>query len=115
MNEPGATVETIRFPIAGMTCGSCVSRITRAVRRLDGVTKVSVDLRTETATVRREPALVSNAVLEAAVIGAGYEANLTAAIGSPRSERTWGRGLRLNSSRPTPGMSPATRSGSSTG
>jgi copper chaperone CopZ len=51
-----------------MTCGSCVNRITGAVRRLDGVTKVSVDLRNETATVRREPALVSNADLAAAVV-----------------------------------------------
>jgi P-type Cu+ transporter len=71
--------ETLRLPVAGMTCGSCVNRITRAIRKLDGVTKVSVDLRQETATVRREPALVSNAALAAAVAGAGYEADLTAA------------------------------------
>jgi copper chaperone CopZ len=71
--------ETIRFPVVGMTCGSCVNRITRAVRKLDGVTKVHVDLRQETATVRREPALVSNAALAAAVEGAGYEADLDAA------------------------------------
>ncbi len=82
MTEP----ETIRFPVAGMTCGSCVSRITRAVRRLDGVTKVDVDLRGETATVRREPALVSNAALAAAVAEAGYEANLEAAVVVPAAE-----------------------------
>jgi Cu+-exporting ATPase len=63
-----------------MTCGSCVNRIMRAVRRLDGVTKVSVDLRGETTTVRREPALVSNAALAAAVSDAGYEADLDAAL-----------------------------------
>ena len=72
--------ETVRFPVAGMTCGSCVNRITRAVRRLDGVTGVDVDLRRETATVRREPALVWNAALAAAVADAGYEADLTAAV-----------------------------------
>jgi Cu+-exporting ATPase len=72
--------ESIRFPVAGMTCGSCVNRIVRAVRRLDGVTKVSVDLRDETVTVRREPALVSNAALAAAVAGAGYTANLAATV-----------------------------------
>ena len=49
----------------GMTCGSCVNRITRAIRRLDGVRRVSVDLRAETVTVRRESALVSNAALAA--------------------------------------------------
>jgi len=75
--------EAIRFPVAGMTCGSCVNRIVRAVRRLDGVTKVSVDLRRETATVRRDPALVSNAALAAAVAAAGYEADLEHAVVVP--------------------------------
>ncbi|MEW6224801.1 MAG: cation transporter [Chloroflexota bacterium] len=79
MTATGPTPETIRFPIAGMTCGSCVNRIMRAVGKVEGVTKVRVDLRTETATVRREPALVSNAVLAAAVAEAGYEADLDAA------------------------------------
>jgi Cu+-exporting ATPase len=82
------TAETIRFGVVGMTCGSCVNRITRAVRKLDGVTRVDIDLRRETATVRREPALVSNASLAAAVVAAGYEANLGAAvIVAPGSER----------------------------
>ncbi len=75
--EPSA--ETIRFPVSGMTCSSCVNRITRAVRKLDGVTRVAVDLRRETATVSREPALVSNAALAAAVAAAGYRADLSAA------------------------------------
>lgn len=80
MTETAPTPETIRFPVTGMTCGSCVNRITRAIRRLDGVTKVSVDLRRETATVRREPALVSNAALATAVAQAGYEGDLGAAV-----------------------------------
>lgn len=86
MNETSPTTETIRFPVSGMTCGSCVSRIARAVRKLDGVTKVDVDLRRETATVRREPALVSNAELAAAVAEAGYEADLASAVAVPASE-----------------------------
>ena len=80
MTEISPTIEAIRFPVSGMTCGSCVNRITRAVRKLDGVTRVAVDLRRETATVSREPALVSNAALAAAVAEAGYEADLTAAV-----------------------------------
>jgi Cu+-exporting ATPase len=79
--------ETIRFPVSGMTCTSCVNRITRAVRRLDGVTKVDVDLRRETATVRREPALVSDAALTAVVEASGYEADLAAAVTIPLYER----------------------------
>ena len=80
MSEVAPTTETIRFPVSGMTCGSCVNRITGVVRKLDGVTKVHVDLRRETATVRREPALVSNAALAAAVVEAGYEADLEAVV-----------------------------------
>ena len=80
MSGTSPSAETIRFPVSGMTCGSCVSRITRALRRVDGVTRVAVDLRRETATVSREPALVSNAALSAAVAEAGYEADLAAAV-----------------------------------
>jgi copper chaperone CopZ len=79
--------EAIRFPVAGMTCGACVNRITRTVQRLDGVTGVRVDLRRETATVRREPTLVSNAALAAAVADAGYTADLAAAVVVPHEER----------------------------
>lgn len=86
MSEPSQSVETIRFPVSGMTCGSCVNRITRAVRKLDGVTRVSVDLRRETATVSREPASVSDAALAAAVAAAGYTANLAAATNVPQGE-----------------------------
>jgi Cu+-exporting ATPase len=63
-----------------MVCGSCVSRITRAVKRLDGVSGVRVDLGRETVTVRLERASVSDATLAAAVAEAGYEADLASAV-----------------------------------
>ena len=94
MKEISATAETLRFPVSGMICGSCVNRVTRALRKLDGVTKVSVDLRSETATVRREPALVANAALAAAVGRAGYRADLDAAAIVPSLEEG-GLGSRL--------------------
>ena len=80
MTSPKPAMETIRFPVRGMTCGSCVNRITRAVGRIAGVARVRVDLGAETTTVRREPALVSNAALAAAVAHAGYEADVDAAV-----------------------------------
>jgi P-type Cu+ transporter len=86
VTAPSSAAETIRFPVAGMTCGSCVNRIARAVRKLDGVTKVTVDLRREAATVRREPALVSNAALAAAIAEAGYAADLDAAVPIPPTQ-----------------------------
>ena len=86
MTGSSPATETVRFPVSGMTCGSCVNRITRAVRKLDGVTRVSVDLGQETATVRREPALVSNAALAGAVAAAGYVADMGSVVVIPASE-----------------------------
>jgi copper chaperone CopZ len=63
------------MPIEGMTCGSCVNRITRTVKNVPGVESVRVSLRDETMTVRRDPALVSNAALVRAVESAGYHAD----------------------------------------
>lgn len=71
--------ETIRFPISGMTCASCVNRITRALKKVEGVTRVKVDLGRETATVTRD-AGVPDSVLALAVAGAGYAADLALAV-----------------------------------
>lgn len=78
-----SALETIRFPISGMTCGSCVSRITRALRRVDGVARVRVDLADEAATVARDPDRATDALLAAAVAGAGYAADLGTAVVVP--------------------------------
>jgi Cu+-exporting ATPase len=80
VSATGPALEAVSFPVAGMTCSSCVSRITRALRRLDGVQAVSVDLGRETVTVRREPASVSNVALAAALAEAGYESDLAGAV-----------------------------------
>jgi Cu+-exporting ATPase len=83
-------VETIRFPVEGMTCGVCVNRIERTVRALPGVHRVRVDLRRETAAVTRDPALATDAALAEAVSAAGYAALIDAA--EPVDERE-SRGL----------------------
>lgn len=81
-------LQVVRFPVRGMTCASCVNRIMRTVSRVPGVAKVSVDLRHETATVRREPLRAPDAALAAAVAAAGYEADLAAAeVLPPGSDR----------------------------
>ena len=93
MSGPLPAVETIRFPVKGMTCGSCVARITRALRRVQGVTSVRVDLVQETATVRREPASVSDAALAAAVEAAGYVALMDEAVAILSPDETAPRGI----------------------
>jgi Cu+-exporting ATPase len=55
-----------------MTCASCVARVERALRRVEGVRSASVNLATEQATVEVEPGL-DLLRLKAAVEDAGYE------------------------------------------
>ena len=71
--------ETIRFPVAGMTCVSCANRITRSLKKVDGVSKVRVDLAAETATVTRVPSVASDGAIREAIAAAGYTADLGAA------------------------------------
>jgi Cu+-exporting ATPase len=47
--------ETVSFPVEGMTCASCVNRITRYLRSVDGVNEAEVNLATESASVAFEP------------------------------------------------------------
>jgi Cd2+/Zn2+-exporting ATPase len=44
-------VAATKFLIQGMDCASCVSKIEKAVTRLDGVSEVKVGLQSETLTV----------------------------------------------------------------
>ena len=67
---------TIAFPVDGMTCASCVNRITRFLERVDGVAAANVNLATETATVEFQPDRTTVAALGAAVEAAGYDARL---------------------------------------
>src|SRR4051812_33654224 len=69
----GAEVET-SLTIEGMTCASCVGRVTKALNRVEGVAAASVNLATETATVTHDPSLVPVTDLTAAVVRVGYTA-----------------------------------------
>ncbi|HET9851205.1 MAG TPA: heavy metal translocating P-type ATPase, partial [Candidatus Limnocylindrales bacterium] len=62
------------FPVEGMTCASCVNRITRFLQQVDGVEAANVNLATESATVRYDAARVSLDDLTKAVDAAGYVA-----------------------------------------
>ncbi len=66
----------VRIPVEGMTCASCVNRIERYLRKTEGVVEANVNLATETATIRFDPAAVDLEGLRAAVEAAGYEARI---------------------------------------
>ncbi|WP_438822444.1 heavy metal translocating P-type ATPase [Burkholderia gladioli] len=74
---PTAATAPIELDIAGMTCASCSNRVEKALAQVPGVSRASVNLATERASVSAEAA-VSVAQLVAAVEKAGYRATLAA-------------------------------------
>lgn len=63
---------TTALSVGGMTCASCVSHVTKALRGVPGVRDVSVNLATERAEVHHDG--VAASALVAAVEEAGYDA-----------------------------------------
>ena len=76
MLTPSQPIEIVSFPVEGMTCASCVNRITRFLGNVEGVEDAHVNLAAESATVRFDPTRVDVADLAAAVDAAGYVARL---------------------------------------
>jgi Cu+-exporting ATPase len=64
--------ETLVLPVEGMTCASCVLRVEKALRKVDGVSQASVNLATEKATIELDPLRVTPEQLREAVAGSGY-------------------------------------------
>jgi copper chaperone len=60
----------IAFEVKDMTCGHCVSTITKAVAAVDSGAKLRIDL--ESHRVEIEPAAAGAAQLAAAISQAGY-------------------------------------------
>ena len=63
----------LTLPVVGMTCASCVTRIERFLNRSEGVGDAVVNLATERATVRFDPARIDRAGIVGAIEAAGYE------------------------------------------
>jgi Cu+-exporting ATPase len=61
------------FPVEGMTCASCVARVEKALSRVEGVSRASVNLAANTATVMADPEKTRMATLVSAIRDTGYE------------------------------------------
>jgi len=68
----------IELDIDGMTCASCVARVEKALANVPGVTRASVNLATERATVETEAGVTASRLADA-VKQAGYGATPVAA------------------------------------
>jgi P-type Cu+ transporter len=64
--------QTLELGVTGMTCAACVGRVERGLNKVNGVLEASVNLATQRATVRVNPAQVSAAHLKRAITEAGY-------------------------------------------
>ncbi|MGH8221272.1 MAG: heavy metal translocating P-type ATPase [Steroidobacteraceae bacterium] len=77
-------LEHVVLPIEGMTCATCAGRVEKALNGLPGVT-ATVNLASERADVRFDPARITAPALVEAVQRAGYEAQLP--TGDPARDR----------------------------
>ncbi|HEY2022857.1 heavy metal translocating P-type ATPase [Paraburkholderia sp.] len=79
--SPSSPARVVEFDIDGMTCAACATRVERALSKVPGVARASVNLATERARVE-SGATVEPAQLADAVRKAGYEAALVAGAGA---------------------------------
>lgn len=72
-------METIELKVDGMTCGSCVNAVSRALSAIPGVETVDVRLETGIATVRGGQVAEKVNALLSALATAGYSAHAAGA------------------------------------
>jgi copper chaperone len=66
--------KTLRLSIEGMHCGACVSRITSALKGLDGVEVGVVEV--GSASMKFDPTIISTEKIAAAVDHIGFSARV---------------------------------------
>ena len=71
-NRP-APAESFDIAVQGMSCASCVGRVEKAIRSIEGVTAVHVNLATERAHVSFAPDSAAPGAVAEAIRAAGYE------------------------------------------
>ena len=79
-------MQTELMKVTGMTCGGCISTVTRALKAIDGVGDVKVSLSAGEATVEYDERLTSPDKMKSAVKGAGYGVDVTNAARSQKSK-----------------------------
>ncbi len=75
--EEQTKVETITIKVASVVCGSCAKTIEGALKKVDGLKDVKVDVDQKIVTVQFLPAKTNLNVMEKAIAKAGYDANHT--------------------------------------
>jgi len=73
MTAKPASADTLDIAIEGMSCASCVGRVEKAIRSVEGVLAANVNLATEKAHVEFAPSAATPAAVAEAIRAAGYE------------------------------------------
>lgn len=92
-----------RYHVTGMTCSACSSHVEKAVSKLDGMGKASVNLLTETMDVIYDEKSLTQADIVAAVVKAGYGAQLMEEMGQQPIKALSIRVLQAHRKRRGPG------------
>ena len=66
-------ITAITLPVEGMTCASCVLRVEKALKKIDGVDQANVNLATEKVSLSFDAGKTNMNALSAAVEDAGYK------------------------------------------
>jgi len=96
-----AQLKPLELGVQGMTCASCSSRVERVLGKLPGVSEASVNLATERASLRFDPAALQPETIVQTITEAGYTpvieeheigvGGMTCAACSARVERALGK------------------------
>ncbi|MBQ9974936.1 MAG: heavy metal translocating P-type ATPase [Clostridia bacterium] len=76
-----------KFNVTGMSCAACVSRVEKAVRELDGVKNVSVNLLSNSMLAEYDDTVTAPDKIISAVKGAGYGASLKGSAPLPTPDK----------------------------
>lgn len=79
-------MQTELLKITGMTCGGCVSSVTKALKAVSGVSEAKVSLSAGEATVQFDEGMTSPDRLKSAVLEAGYGVNATNSAAGTKSK-----------------------------
>jgi len=75
-SQPALTQVRSTFSIEKMSCAACPITVRKAMARVDGVAKVTVDFNKKTAAVIYDPKVATIEQISAASTNAGYPATL---------------------------------------
>jgi copper chaperone CopZ len=78
--------ETVKLSVTGMHCDNCVQKVDKALRGVEGVKDVKVDLKEKTAEVALAATSVKTETLVKAVSDVGFKAQLASAASSSTKE-----------------------------